>query len=128
MAGATNSPLPQDLLRAGGTVTGPGYATHHFSSTAMLVQRAEWQFPVAFPSIPLGRWGATPRTARLAPYATVVVERAGAPDARSVLGHPSAGIAVMAFFDLVRIDVARGLRNGRWTFGIDLTRDLWPIL
>ena len=42
--------------------------------------------------------------------------------------HPSLGVGVLTFFDLVRIDVARGTRDGRWTFGIDVTRDFWPIL
>jgi len=37
-------------------------------------------------------------------------------------------VGLLGFFDLVRFDVARGLRNGRWTFGVDLTRDLWRIL
>jgi hypothetical protein len=34
----------------------------------------------------------------------------------------------MSFFDIIRIDVARGLRRGRWTFSIDAGRDLWSIL
>jgi hypothetical protein len=29
---------------------------------------------------------------------------------------------------LLRIDVARGLRDGRWTLSIDLDRDFWPVL
>jgi hypothetical protein len=45
-----------------------------------------------------------------------------------VAGYPSIGAGFLVFFDLVRFDVARGLRNGRWTFGVDLTRDLWRIL
>jgi hypothetical protein len=42
--------------------------------------------------------------------------------------YPSAGIGALAFFDLLRVDVARGLNDGRWSFSIDLTRDFWRIL
>jgi hypothetical protein len=38
------------------------------------------------------------------------------------------GVGALLFFDIVRIDVARGLRRGGWTFSLDVTRDLWPIL
>jgi hypothetical protein len=38
------------------------------------------------------------------------------------------GVGTLMLFDLVRFDVARGLRDGRWTFSVDLTRDLWPVL
>jgi hypothetical protein len=34
----------------------------------------------------------------------------------------------MSFFDIIRIDVARGLRRGRWTFSIDAGRDFWSVL
>jgi hypothetical protein len=128
LAGATSSPLSQDLFRAGGPVSGPGYSLHQFEGTALLSQRIEWQFPVRFPSIPLGRWGATPARARLAPFGTVVVRRGGLPGSSRVEGYTSAGVALIVFFDLVRVDIARGLRGGRWTLGLDLTRDLWPIL
>ena len=26
------------------------------------------------------------------------------------------------------LDVARGLRNGRWTFSVDVGRDFWSVL
>jgi hypothetical protein len=29
---------------------------------------------------------------------------------------------------MLRVDVARGLHRGQWTFSLDVTRDLWPIL
>jgi hypothetical protein len=41
---------------------------------------------------------------------------------------PSLGIGLMPFFELLRLDVARGLRDGRWSLNIDVTRDLWPVL
>jgi hypothetical protein len=42
--------------------------------------------------------------------------------------YPSVGIGALSFFDLIRFDVARGLRDGRWTFSVDVGRDLWGIL
>lgn len=126
--GLTSSSLAQDQMFAGGPVTGPGYAPHSFASAAMVSTRAEWQFPVPFPSVPLGRWGRTPGAARLAPYVAVVVQREGAADDRVFNGYPSVGVAVLTFFDLVRVDVMRGLRGGRWRLGFDLSRDLWPVL
>jgi hypothetical protein len=42
--------------------------------------------------------------------------------------HPSVGLAAIGLFDLVRIDVARGLRDGRWIFSMDMAREFWPVL
>ncbi|MBA3657419.1 MAG: hypothetical protein H0W69_08720 [Gemmatimonadaceae bacterium] len=42
--------------------------------------------------------------------------------------YPSIGVGLLPVLELVRLDIARGLRDGRWTFSIDLTRDLWSIL
>lgn len=128
IGGATGSDLPQDRLRAGGPVTGPGYSFHQLDGDALLAQRVEWRVPVPFPGISLGRWGRTPGEARLAPFATVVVVRDDASGRARVTGYPGAGLGVLALYDLVRLDVARGLRGGRWRVGIDITRELWRIL
>lgn len=128
-AGLATSRLPMDQLRAGGPVSGPGYDAHQFVSRALAWHRVEWRTPVPFPSIPLGRWGRTPARATFAPLAAVVMQEERDPAGRSSLAvNPALGAGLFVFFDLVRLDVARGLRNGRWTFGIDLTRDLWRIL
>lgn len=128
-AGVTSSSLSQDSIRAGGPVTGPGYAAHQFVASALLSQRLEWRFPVPFPALPLGRWGQSPATLTLAPHLSAVVLGTQTPSGnRRTLGYPAAGLGALVFFDLIRIDVARGLRNGRWTFGVDITRDLWRIL
>jgi hypothetical protein len=42
--------------------------------------------------------------------------------------YPSVGIALQPFFDLVRLEVRKGLRNGTWQFNVDLSRDFWKIL
>jgi hypothetical protein len=120
---------PQDLIRAGGPVTAPGYAPHQFVSKTLVTQRVEWHVPVPFPPIPIGRWGHSPGRATLAPYGGILVqEELDSTGNRSAVGYPSVGGALLVFFDLIRIDVARGIRNGRWTFGVDLARDLWRIL
>src|SRR3990172_10750554 len=118
VAGATNSDLPQDRIRAGRPVTGPGYGFHQLDGHALLSQRVEWQVPIAFPSIPLGRWGRTPGEARLAPFGSVIAVRDRGADGRiRVQGFPGVGVGLIAFHDLLRADVARGLRDGRWRFG-----------
>ncbi|HEY5547297.1 MAG TPA: hypothetical protein VIK50_14690 [Gemmatimonadaceae bacterium] len=128
-AGIASGGLPQDLVRAGGPVTAPGYRAHQFVSRALISQRLEWQFPVPFPSIPVGRWGRSPAGATLAPLTAIVVQEDRDPSGeRRAAGYLSVGAGLLVFFDLVRFDVARGLRNGRWTFGVDVSRDLWRIL
>lgn len=127
--GISSSGLTQDLLRAGGPVTGVGYGAHQFASRALLAQRLEWRLPIQFPGVPLGRWGRSPSRATLAPLSSLVLQEVrDLNGARHVAGYPAIGAGLLVFFDLVRFDVARGLRNGRWTFGVDLSRDLWRIL
>ena len=42
--------------------------------------------------------------------------------------YPSVGVALQPFFDLVRFEVGKGLRNGTWQFNFDVSRDFWGIL
>ncbi|HEX6314227.1 MAG TPA: hypothetical protein VFZ73_05180 [Gemmatimonadaceae bacterium] len=128
-AGWSGSALAEDSLHAGGPVSAPGYAIHQFSSNALLWQRFEARLPIPFPSIPIGRWGRSPARATFAPMAGLVLLVEDDPIGQGRLnGYPWLGAGVLLFFDLVRIDVGRGFRNGRWTFGVDLSRDLWRIL
>ncbi|HYD51442.1 MAG TPA: hypothetical protein VEA99_02395 [Gemmatimonadaceae bacterium] len=136
---------PQFLAYYGGPMSGPGYDYHSLVGTAGVSQRLEWRLPVPFIAIPLGRFGRAPASATLAPYAHVVGVRAidanvrlapDAPDGPGVLvsgggtwrGHPSVGVGILTLFDLVRFDVARGLRDGRWTFNVDVSREFWRVL
>jgi hypothetical protein len=100
--------------------------------------------PVPFPSFTLGRYGRVPGRGTLAPYAHVALidDPPGIcsgfapsgfgpfPSCRTPAGaYPSLGAAYILPFDLVRIDVARGVaRTGRWTFNIDVSREFWSIL
>jgi hypothetical protein len=95
-------------------------------------QRVEWQHGVAGPTIPLGRFGKVPGQIVLAPFATL-----GWSDGRSATFNseapsprgwfPSVGLGGIGLFNLLRADVARGLRDGRWMFSIDVTRDFWSV-
>jgi hypothetical protein len=117
----------QDAVRFGGPVSGPGYAFHTLVGGVGVSQRLEWQGRMPFAPVNLGRFGRVPATLVLAPYLHGVwIDR---PLAGSAGGwHPAVGLGAIGFFDLVRVDVARGLRDGRWMFSIDVARELWPVL
>ena len=119
-AGGDSLPA-QHLVYIGGPTSAPGYEFHQFAGRAGASQRFEIQVPIPFPSFSLGRYGRTPASMTLAPFANAAwVNRAG--------WRPSAGISALTIFDLLRFDVARGLRDGRWTFSVDVSREFWPIL
>ncbi|HEX6807943.1 MAG TPA: hypothetical protein VF118_08160, partial [Gemmatimonadaceae bacterium] len=84
-----------------------------------------------FPAISLGAFGRAPATATLAPYLHTMYVTEGAPFRAPARGwYPSVGVGFMVLFDLVRFDVARGLRRGagKWTFSFDLAPALWRVL
>ena len=129
----------QRLAFVGGPASAPGHVFHQFAARAAATVRGELQFPVPFASFSLGRYGRTPSAITLAPYVnaawadrTVSARKPGNPLALYAPGrsgwHPSLGIGALTLFDLLRFDVARGLRDGRWSFSADVTRDLWSIL
>ena len=121
---------PQEWLWFGGPVSGPGYAFHELGALSAVSQRVEWRLPVPFPAIPLGRFGRVPGEATLAPFAHGTLMQPARDDdaAHPAGGYPSVGVAVMPFFGLLRLQVARGLRGGRWTFDLDISREFWGIL
>ncbi|MEO6878615.1 MAG: hypothetical protein ABI205_09060, partial [Gemmatimonadaceae bacterium] len=118
----------QELIRLGGPITAPGYDYHSLIGRAAVGEHVEWQLPVDFPAFSLGRFGRVPGRAAVAPFAHVAYVE------RPVLGgsatgfYPAVGMGFLAPFNIARIDVARGLaRGGRWTFGVDVSRDFWSI-
>ncbi|MFN2604350.1 MAG: hypothetical protein ABR582_16545 [Gemmatimonadaceae bacterium] len=117
----------QHLAYLGGPTTGPGYNFHEFAGKIGASQRLELQFPVPFPSFRLGRYGKTPATITLAPYAnTIWIDKRS--NGQEAGWFPSVGLGALTLFDTIRFDVARGLRDGRWSFGVDFGKDLWRIL
>jgi len=128
-AGGRSLP-PQWLVFAGGPWSAPGYDFHEFATRGFVSQRVEIRQPVPFPAIPLGKYGKAPGHVTLAPFVAAIASASGAGQlpARASAVYPSAGMGVLFFFDLVRIDVARGLRDGHWRFALDIDRGFWGIL
>jgi hypothetical protein len=128
IAAATSAgTLPlQDRVLFGGPISGPGYEFHAFAGRAGVSQRLELQRRIPFVPINLGRFGRVPGSVVLAPFAHAVWmhEDLGGRSGWS----PALGLGTLGLFDLLRVDVARGLRDGRWTFSLDLSRSLWPVL
>ncbi|HEX2721921.1 MAG TPA: hypothetical protein VHM24_03325 [Gemmatimonadaceae bacterium] len=129
----------QHLIYLGGPVSGPGYDYHQLVTDAGGSHRLELQTPAPFVSFSLGRYGRTPASVTLAPFVNVIWKNEGIdprlarsadiPDRRwDVQWYPSVGVGMLSIFDLIRIDVARGTHDGRWTFSADVSRDLWRIL
>jgi hypothetical protein len=122
-AGSSDELPPQSLIYLGGPVSGPGYPYHGLRAERAVALHAEYGFHVAFPSLPLARYGKSPGSARLLPYVHAIgIARPSSASVASGGFYPSLGIALEFFFDLIRIETARGLRSdaGRWTFSIDL--------
>ncbi|HEY9225830.1 MAG TPA: hypothetical protein VIP11_04235, partial [Gemmatimonadaceae bacterium] len=141
-----------DLVYMGGPVSGPGYDYHSIASWAAINGHLEWRTPAPFFPFSLGRFGRVPAQGNIAPYVHVIAAdrfqqpcgpgvvqgpvtvgilispRFGCePTGRGV--YPAVGLAYLLPFNLMRIDVARGLaHNGRWTFNVDVSREFWPIL
>lgn len=119
----------QHLVFLGGPTSGPGYEFHEFVAEAGMSQRLEWRFLAPFVPIPLGRYGRAPGTITLAPFATAVWIDRSAPFKAARQGwYPALGLGALTVFDVIRFDVARGLRGGRWTFSVDIGRDFWSVL
>lgn len=121
---------PQWLLYAGGPWSAPGYNVGTFASRAMVSQRLEFRQPIPGVPIPLGRYGKAPGRIVLAPFVQVLANAGGiaaTPSRESGL-WPSVGTGALMFFDLLRFDVARGLRDGVWRFAVDVDRGFWGVL
>jgi hypothetical protein len=125
-----NDPPPQYLVYLGGPASGPGYSFHRFAATFGATQRVEWHVPVPFVPLRLGRFGTVPAAATLAPFIHFAYIDGSVPIRSSDEGwRPAVGMGALMLFDLLRIDVARGLRDGRWMFSLDVGRkEFWPIL
>jgi hypothetical protein len=143
--------VPQELVYLGGPTTGPGYDYHSIVSHRAFSEHVEWRMPAPFVAFSLGRFGRVPARGTFAPFVHVIGATSAGPlscsqsdvlgsslglvaaarrDCDSLVGglYPSIGAGYLTPFDLLRIDVARGLRNGRWTLSIDVSRQFWSIL
>jgi hypothetical protein len=142
-AGFSATLMPTELTYFGGPVTAPGYDYHSLWGMNGVSQRAELRLPIPFFPFSLGRFGRVPSRAAIAPYvgAAYLGATQGSLEISSPTGNPAlrlvdqpaaaypfAGIGFLTPFDLIRLDVARGLHNGRWFFYIDVNREFWSIL
>lgn len=121
---------PQWLIYAGGPWSAPGYNVGSFASRTLLSQRLEFRQPIPGPAIPLGRYGKAPGRIVLAPFVQVLATASGIPalPTRDAGLWPSVGTGALLFFDLLRFDVSRGLRDGVWRFAVDVDRGFWGVL
>ena len=138
--------LAQDLVFTGGPLSAPGYGFHELIGDGAFSQRVELQLPVPFPSISLGRFGRSAARATLAPHVSALALHAvpvetriaranalapGDPDPlrpRASGLYPSVGVSLIFGFDLLRMDVSRGLRDGAWRWSFDVSRMLWNVM
>ncbi len=119
----------QNLVYFGGPISGSGYDYHQFSGDAGLSQLVEWRHPTWALPLPLGRFGSMRMPVTLAPFVQAVWINSGQQTGPNSAGwHESAGLGILTLFDAIRFDVARGFRDGRWTFAVDFTREFWRIL
>jgi len=141
----------QERVYLGGPTTGPGYDYHSIVSTRAFSEHLELRVPAPFIPFSLGRFGRVPGQGSFAPFVHVIgatsdrglpcvqssvlgsslgLTTAGPRSCEDLIGgfYPSVGAGYLTPFDLLRIDVARGLRHGRWTFSIDVSRQFWSIL
>lgn len=145
IVGATEAFPTQEMSYYGGPVSAAGYQFHDLTGQGALSQRVELQLPVPFFGFPLGRFGRSPARAVLAPFVNgVVLQQVGVDRAISGIPapwntadplrpresgfYPSAGVGLLAVFKLLRFDVARGFRDGRWFFYLDVDRTFWSVL
>ena len=123
-----NGAPAQSLAFFGGPVTGPGYDVHQFGTKAGVSTRLEWRHPLVAVPLSLGRYGTLTMPVSLVPFTQAIWTDAGIAPGRPAGWFPAAGVGVLTAFDLLRLDIARGLRGGRWIIGVDLSHALWRIL
>ena len=126
---ASRPAAAQELVYLGGPTSGPGYDYHAFAATSGAAQHVELRMRVPFPSFPLGRFGRAPGEATIAPFAHAIWVNGARRSPNGADGvFPSVGVGLLTPFDLLRVDVGRGLRDGRWTFSLDIAREFWSVL
>jgi len=143
-AALTGGALPPQLfVYFGGPTTAPGYAFDDFAARRGISQRVEYRREISFFPIPLGRFGQVPGKATIIPFAHAVwasdparvaaINTPPEPTPSSFVRgsreglYPAVGLGFEPLLGMIRLDLARGLRDGRWTFGVDLSRTFWPV-
>ena len=133
IAGAIGSDLPpQEFVYLGGPTSAPGYEFHELVGRFGASQRVEGTVPDPVSgdsrSVGTGTRGEQRRSLRSRTRPTRAASSTPAPGERRAGWYPAVGVGLLTVFDLLRFDVAKGLRDGRWTFSVDVIRDFWSIL
>ncbi len=114
--------VPQRLFLLGGTGTLPGYAFRGFAGTAFALAGAEASLTLGTPLV-RGRLGAAAGWTRLdrpAPGDWPVAQTDGL--------RASVGAGVALFWDVLRLDLFRGLQGGTWQLVVSLKPEFRDLL
>lgn len=124
--GAAGGDLPaQRLFLLGGRGTLPGYAFRTWGGDRVAWLEADVSRALVTPWVrirAIGSMGWTDLTSVGQPAADRfgVVQTAGT--------QASAGVGLGLFYDIMRIDLARGLDDGEWALFVSVNRALWSVL
>ncbi len=124
--GAAGGELPaQRLFLLGGRGTLPGYAFRSWGGDRVAWLEADVSRALVDPWVgihALGSMGWTDLTS----VGQSAADRFGV--AQTVGTKASAGVGLGLFYDILRIDLARGLDGGEWALFVSLNRALWSVL
>jgi hypothetical protein len=121
---ALGSPAPQQLFLLGGRHTLPGYPYRVFGGDAFVLANLEAARDLLYPFVRARITGAAGWTGT---RETEPPLSWGTAETRTV--RTSAGLGLGFVYDLLRIDLARGLsRGGEWQLLVSLEPRIWPWL
>ena len=116
----------------GGWGTLPGEPFREWGGLRSGLVSLEYRFSVPVPSLPLGDFVSTGRTAILAPFfavgAAAGIPRDSLPWRPTPAPRAVAGLALELFHQLLRIDAGVSLDTGEFGLSVDLAREWWEIL
>lgn len=127
---AVGSPSRQQLFLIGGRNTLPGYDYRTFVGDAFLLANLEAGRDLLFPLVRARLLGAAGWTGILADEAALSERIPAAWETRETRGlRTSVGAGLGLFYDLLHLDLMRGLGPGaHWQFIVSLDSRLWPVL
>jgi len=129
--GSASAGLPAHrafVLGGRGTLLGEDF--RRWGGARMLLLHAEWRLPVPFPSLGVGPYARTPRSATIAPYvASGWADRPvpGGPWAATPGTRVTCGVA-LEWLGVFRFEAGLGLETHHIGLALDVTRDFWAIL
>ncbi|MBI4521221.1 MAG: hypothetical protein HY701_10315 [Gemmatimonadetes bacterium] len=107
----------------GGRETLPGYAYRSFSGDRLALARLEGSTPLYSPLV---RGRAFAAAGYAGPRGAAMVDDGGLGGTGSV--RTSVGVGLGLGFDILRVDVARGLNSGEWQLLFSVNRSFWAWL